>query len=474
MSAVGARASVLGYAPAVGPHLPVRELTSPATGSPGRHLLLTTEAAESLLETLASAASAWRAVPLPQRATAIARAAEALRRPGHPGRRQALAAGAAWTGRAEGMLADSLDFFLGKLRRHALLEEAKRCGLESTAEARDGGAPALVLHWLAGNTPWAGLESLAVATLGGSASLVKVARAEPVFASMFAQALAASHPILAEALVVAYWDGATDTALDSVLAARLAAVVAFGSDASIRSLHARFGRGGTSGYSGGWPRRFIAHGHRLSVAVLGEAAWRAGESSALAERVALDHVLEDQSGCLSPRGVYLVGEIGEENRAEAAHLAHQVATALEVWERRWPRAPIATHEAVRVQQLRDVARLRGGRVWAPPDATAWTVLLETGAAAEEAFEPSPEARFVHLRHCASLETALASLRPLRGVLSTVACDGFPPAEEAARKLARDLAPDRLCATGTMQRPPLGWNHDGASDLALLLGTSEVP
>lgn len=459
---------VAGYVPVHGPRLPHRELAAPESGRRGRHLALTPETIAPLLEGLQEAALHWGVVPLAECAQAVADAAEQLRRPEHPGRRAGLAACAAWTGRAEGMLADSLDFFLGKLQRDTLLEEAGRCGLRRGADEHRAEAPALVLHWLAGNTPWAGLESLVAAALAGSSSLVKVARAEPVFASVFAQSLATAHPVLATALTVVSWDGALDTALDERLFPACDAVVAFGSDATVRSLQARAAR--AAGKRG---PRFVAHGHRLSAILLGEDAWRPETLERTAAGVALDHVLEDQTGCLSPRAVLLVGD-SKRAADNAFALAERIAAALEQWERRWPRSPIPAAEAVRVQQVRESRRMRGAGLWSPPDTTAWTVLLDAVPAGGAPFEPAPEARFVQLLRCASLDDAIRSLLPARGVLSTLACDGWVEAPAAVGAVRRALAPDRLCSPGTMQRPPLGWNHDGASDLALLLGQRAEP
>lgn len=427
---------------------------------------LTRETAGPLLDALAAGASAWRAIPLAERAGAIADAAKRLRRPDDALRLRALAECAAWTGRAEGMLADSLDFFLGKLGHDALLEEAKRCGLRSTAGALPD-APTVVLHWLAGNTPWAGLESMSVAVLAGSASLVKVARAEPLFASAWARALGEAHPILSDALAVLHWGGAEETALDEPVFAGVETLVAFGSDVTMRSLEARVAR-----LPEARRPRIVPHGHRLSLIFLGEAAWQAETLERTAERVALDHVLEDQTGCLSPRAVLLVGDSTQAAGADAARrFAERVAAALEKEERRWPRAPIAPAEAARVQQLRESGRMRGAGVWVSPGSTAWTVLLDAAPAGGSPLEPAPEARFVQIVRWSSLEEAIEACRPVQGVLSTLAYDGL--SEGALRRICEGLAPDRVCPPGTMQRPPLGWNHDGASDLAHLLGPREA-
>jgi hypothetical protein len=206
----------------------------------------------------------------------------------------------------------------------------------------------------------------------------------------------------------------------------------------------------------------VPHGHRVSVAGLGEGAWREAPER-FAERVAYDHVLEDQEGCLSPRSVYLVGAEDGRARADAGRFAGAVADALRAYEQRWPRAPIAPEEAARVHQLRSVVELRGGWV-AHPGSTAWTVALDP----DPTFEPSPAARFVRLCRVASSGEMARLLEPARGRLAALAWSdsgdetGCLPGELAA------VAPGYLPLAGRMQRPPLGWSHDGASDLEWLL------
>jgi acyl-CoA reductase LuxC len=91
------------------------------------------------------------------------------------------------------------------------------------------------------------------------------------------------------------------------------------------------------------------------------------------------------------------------------------------------------------------------------------VVLEGSAG----FEPAPPARFARLYVVDDLEDAVEALVAARGLISTVGVAGWEDAEEVLAALA-PVAPGRVCALGTMQRPPAGWNHEGASDLAALV------
>ncbi len=436
---------------------PTREIPGRGGHAGVRFPVPEVDALVALAHSLTRAGERWSAVPAHQRIEAVATTAASLRAEDSRLRRAALDAGAGWTGRAPDMLEESFDFFLGKLTRAELAREAERAGLLATPAER---LPRLTAHWLAGNTPWAGLESLVAACLAGSASLVKLARGEPFFPSALARALAAAHPALGAALAILYWKGGEAPALEDALVAECQALVAFGDDATVESLAARAAPRAASG-----ALRFVGHGHRLSVAVLASEAWRGrDEAAAWAERVAYDHALEDQEGCLSPRGVYLVGPDEAGAGTAAVHFALHVAEAMAGLERRWPRAAIPAVEAAQVQQLRRLAELSGDDLWQSPETTAWTVRLDRS----DRFEPAPAARFVWLHRVASFEAAARAMAPAASRLAALGW-GAPRAcaEELPREL-RALAPGFVAPVGRMQRPPLGWNHDGASDLEWLV------
>lgn len=345
------------------------------------------------------------------------------------------------TGRARGMLEASMDHLLGEWAS----PEAAARALGAFARGLDEGrvaVPRLTYHVLAGNVPWAGVDSLFAATLVGSASLVKLSSHEPVLAGLVARALAEEDREIGEALAVLHWPGGS-RALEEVALQEADAVIAFGDNAAVADYAARLAHRIAAGRT-----RFVARGHRVSAAVIGPRA-----TDEHAEALALDVVSEDQEGCLSPQAIYLVG-MGEPER-----FAERLAAALERYEENWPRAG-DTALAASIQQERAAAGFAGARVIAPPESTAWTVVVDR----TPTFVPAPAGRFARLRVVDSLAQAVAALAPARGLVSTIGIAGF----DGAPRALSALAPGRVCAVGKMQRPPAGWNHEGASDAAALL------
>jgi hypothetical protein len=322
--------------------------------------------------------------------------------------------------------------------------------------------PRLTYHVLAGNTPWAGAESLVAALLARSASLVKLSSREPVFAGILAQALAEADADIASTIAVLHWPGGEDR-LEGPALASADAVVAFGDNPSVASLSQKLASRKAAGKV-----RLVSRGHRASVALVGAEAL-ADETSAtrVAGALAQDFALEDQEGCLSPHCAYLVGTESQKEKTgavSAGEFAELLAQSLERCEERWPRRALTAAEAARIQQARGAAELRGAVVLAPNRSTRWTVVVDPRGT----FEPAPLYRYAWLRPVESVGSVVGNLEPACGMLSTIALAGFGERQAEVIGALAALRPGRLCPVGQMQRPPAGWNHDGESDLASLL------
>ncbi|MCB9760394.1 MAG: hypothetical protein H6739_11200 [Alphaproteobacteria bacterium] len=203
------------------------------------------------------------------------------------------------------------------------------------------------------------------------------------------------------------------------LLAQADAVLAFGSDRAMTELAGRIPP--TTARS--------LHGHRASVAVV------QGHDAALAEALALDAALHDGAGCMSPAAVFCLGDAGA--------LAENLADAMAHMQRRVPRGAVHPSIGPAWRRRTGLARILGDCL----EGDGWAVPLLPDYRAEPA--TLPRMLPVH-----PIET-LDDLEVLRGwPLSTCATD-----LDALRSIA-SLGFCRICAPGTMQRPPLGRPHDG--------------
>jgi len=234
----------------------------------------------------------------------------------------------------------------------------------------------------------------------------------------------------------------THRAIDANLLRCADVVVAFGSDATMESLHAQT------------LHKFIGHGHALSLLWLTDPNRLTLRA---ARACAVDILTYDQLGCLSPQAIYVP------SGTDFDSLGRRLAHALEAhWRslKKKPARPLAV--AARIAEARDLARALGHRVWQPPKPhLGWTLIHDP----DPAFQPSPLHGVIYLRQAGEshLSAALASVA---GRISTVGLAGeMSPRLES---VLLGLGVSRFCAAGRMQFPPLAWHHDGRAPLADLV------
>lgn len=314
--------------------------------------------------------------------------------------------------------------------------------------------PALTTHIFSGNVPGLPVVSLIHGLLVKSANLGKPASEEPVFPGLFARSLAAVDRKLAACVAILPWTGG-DPGVEAAAFSASEAVIAYGHDTAIESIRARVPSG----------VRFVGHGHRVSLAVVGREALDPGTSEDLARRVASDVSLFDQQGCVSPHLVYVErgGAIPPQEFAEG------LAGAMAAFEEAMPRGRLSVEEASAIQQVRaevEFRELRGEavRLFASSGGTAWTVIYED----DPTFVPSCLNRVVRVKALTDLAELPSQLRPVSRYLQTV---GTALPVERRNRLAETLASIgvcRICPIGEMPHPPLTWRHDGGFSLLPLL------
>jgi hypothetical protein len=318
--------------------------------------------------------------------------------------------------------------------------------------------PALCVQIVAGSVPGVGVSALLRSLVLKAPTLLKPGRGDTVLPVLFARELAEADPDLARALAVVYWPGGND-ALENAALARADAVVAYGSDETVRGLRARTPV----------TARFVGYHHRVSVGVVGREALRTAAVAGEATSVAWALALFDQRGCVSPQIVYV--EEGGERTPEA--FAEALALALAEIERTLPAGPLDPAAASALHQARGTAELVAGAgvgrvIHGGP--AAWTVYFEPGGGNGATPPPAPSAgRVARVRPLPSLEQLGGRLEPLAGHLQTVGVTGVGPDRiEAVARAAGRLGASRVVAFRYVPFPPPWWHHDGGGPLGDLV------
>ena len=210
------------------------------------------------------------------------------------------------------------------------------------------------------------------------------------------------------------------------------AVIVLGSDASVARFRSRVRP----------DQAFVGYGHRLSAAILTAAA-----SSEDLRRLTDDLVAWDQSGCLSPRVLWVAGD------SDLHDLGTRLATRLE--------------GAVSGLDVLSPAAAHAQR-------TAWTRAVMTGrpvlragswclAVAADGAPYPPEAAPRWLSIAPLTAVGVAAWGP---ALSTLGLGAGLGASDLPANLASPGL--RCCRLGEMQLPPLDWLQDGLAPLSALL------
>ncbi len=291
-------------------------------------------------------------------------------------------------------------------------------------------SPSTLLHILSGNTPAAALQTLIRGLLLGSHNRCKLPACGLPEVEKFIAALPAWLAARVECShqLPEHWLTDSD------------AVIVFGSDETVSALRART------------QRPFIAHGHKVSFAVvLDDSDF---DSIPAAAR---DASLFDQQGCLSPHVFFIRENCALTVRAYAGRLA----TAMAIFEKEHPRAVLTVSEANSIRTLREETAFRSANgeplaLFTSNASTAWTVIGD----ATPGFPSSPLNRVVFVKPLP--DELPAAIRP-----HLSACGVWPNTAEAAG-IAAKLGATRICPIGQMQSPPLTWHHDGQPVLAPLV------
>ncbi len=327
--------------------------------------------------------------------------------------------------------------------------------------------PELLVHVWAGNVPALPMWSFVSGLLVKAGSIGKVASAEPVFATLFAQLLAEVEPRWADCFAVVWWpSGNADPLSTERTAFALADVVlAYGGNEALQAMQARVPV----------TTRFLPHGHKLSFGIVSTAALSVHKGPGVARQAALDVVRYDQQGCYSPHVFY----VQRGGALSPQDFAHHLANELAALQHKLPRRVLSLEEAAQVGAWREAHEFAALNA-AEPGNTSLTVLGHADALSTVVFSDRPLPlsagplnRNVLVVAVDTLDEVMPLIAPQRDYLQTV---GLAVAPEALLPLGQALGQagvTRICALGAMTAPEAGWHHDGRFSLLDLVRMVDI-
>jgi hypothetical protein len=307
----------------------------------------------------------------------------------------------------------------------------------------------LAVHVWAGNVPGLALWSLISGLLVKSGTIGKVASAEPMLAGWFAQLLVQVEPRLTDCLAVVWWRGG-DQAVEPMYFQQADSVLAYGSSTALAHIQKQLPP----------TTRFLPHGHKLSLALVGKEALDARKAQPTAHQAAFDVMRFDQQGCYSLQMMYVERGAKTSPQDFAGYLGQELAGyavkyplhALDMQERQsvshWQQA----HE-LKVQASPS-AHLKTGQGWAV-------------AYSDQPLDLQPSALNRTVQVCAvdSLEQVPDLLASQRPYLQSVGLAAAPNRLFALAQQLGRVGITRISALGQMTVPEAGWHHDGRCSLS---------
>jgi hypothetical protein len=261
----------------------------------------------------------------------------------------------------------------------------------------------------------------------------------------FAQSLIEEEPALAALLRVRTWENHEESH-ESI--ARANVVVAFGRDETMRAIRAHCAANA----------RFLPFGHRTSVGYIPrEALARESDTYGTARAAALDALLYDGDGCLSPHAIFAQrgGALSPESFAASfARACDEVSIA-------FPAA--AAQPDARVARYRDRMRFRADALG------VGVVHVGTNGPHLIVFDPPREEpppllpRTIGIFPINSPDDMLAYLQGLRIPLEAIGTTPAPGPELLNVFIATGAS--RIATLGRLQDPPLCGNHGGYKRIA---------
>jgi len=354
-----------------------------------------------------------------------------------------------------------------QLRRFVAEDFPNPAVLDSFQPVPKGGAvrafgPDLLVHSWAGNVPALSLWSMVCGLLVKSASIGKLASAEPLFAGWFARLLAEVHPPLADCLAVVWWSGAGGASgvgaeSANVLLNAADTVLAYGGNATLKALRQRLPV----------TTRFLPHGHKLGFGLIGQSALDTLKAPAVARLAAWDVMRYDQQGCYSPHVFYVERGAAVAPRTFADYLAAELANL----QRRFARRSLTLEESA------TVAKWQQGVEWSDADNqlmgsadAAWNVAYSDSL---QPLAPTALYRTIAVVGVDSLDAVLPVVAAQREYLQTAGVAADPETLQRLANLLGAAGVTRISAIGSMSMPEAGWHHDGRFSLLDLVRMTEL-
>lgn len=312
----------------------------------------------------------------------------------------------------------------------------------------------IISHVSAGNVFVGAVDTLVQGLITKNINILKMSSADPLFPLIFAEVLKSVDykGILATSFALVPFKGG-DKDVEAVVKKNSDVLVVYGGEDTVKAY-----REGT-----GFHTKIIEYGPKYSLSIMSEECLNDDNMDAVAEDMARDFTMWEQSACSSPHAVFI------DSPEKAKKFVASLSKGLEYWSKKIPHSNIPDNEAVEILRTRELTRvdqaLGEAELIIPAiDNQDWTIILQKKCE----FKVSPHHRTAYVivspNHKVDTINALKSYGQFIQSIAIL----MPTRDKLEMSdILVGMGADRITEIGMMARRKHGTPHDGTR------GTSEL-
>lgn len=313
----------------------------------------------------------------------------------------------------------------------------------------------VVSHVSAGNVFVSAVDTLVQGIITKNVNILKMSSADPVFPMIFAEILQEVDykGILSRSFALVPFKGG-DVKVESVVKLKSDVLVVYGGEDTVKAY-----RQGT-----GLHTKIIEYGPKYSLAILSKDSLNDENMEGIANQLARDFTMWEQSACSSPHAVFIDDEV------LASKFIKVLAEQLNYWAKVIPHSAIPLNEAVEITRTRELARVdqalgEAELVIPAINNQDWTLVLQKKCV----FKVSPHHRtgFVIISKDHTTDT-LNAVKEYGKFIQSIAIVAPTALKLKLSDALVGLGADRITDIGWMTRRKHGTPHDGTRGVSELV------